>query len=230
MQSPGECGRVRKKFPLTQSPFRIIIEEHMDNNYAKQEEEIAQLIRSLKGVIDIEKVRGKKVSEIKTLCPTKEQNGFADIHYSGLEAVLSREEVWILLKDSSFRPPPCKTVYMVEDLEEGEHILSIEGHRYHIIGEEIFKGEKEPEEEHFLLSDGFVLFTERRKGTKHLPAYFLLPPIPFQELEENKEAFGIQRIVSVSPSAGSDKILRDMFGFDLSPEYATILIGFDRRP
>jgi hypothetical protein len=194
---------------------------------------IESLIRSLKGVIALEKLEADHLTTVKTHCPLKEQNGFADIVYVGLEAVLGREEVWVLLKDAGFRPPPGKTVYMVEDVEEKaqgmENILSLGERQYHIIGEEIFKGEKEPEEAHFLLSDGFLLFTERRNGTRHLPAYFLLPPIPFPELEERKEAFGIRNIVSVSPSAASDMILRNLFEFDLSPEYATILIGMDRQ-
>ncbi len=198
--------------------------------------EIENLIRSLEGVINLRKLEGGNLTTVKTHCPIREQNGFADIVYSGLEDVLGRQEIWVLLKDAGFRPPPGKTVYMVEDVNETEehcpemkNILTLGERQYHIIGEEIFTGEPEPEEAHFLLSDGFVLFTERRKGTSHLPAYFLLPPIPFPELEERKKELGIRNIVSVSPSAGSDMVLRDLFGFDLSPEYATILIGMDRQ-
>jgi hypothetical protein len=193
---------------------------------------IENLIRSLKGVIHLKKLEADHLITIKTHCPIKEQNGFADIVYSGLEEVLRRELVWVLLKDTGFRPPPGKTVYMVEDVEESlpgmENILRQGERQYRIIGEELFKGEPEPREAHFLLSDGFAIFTERRNRTRHLPAYFLLPPIPFPELEEKKEDFGIRNIVSVSPSATSDIILREMFGFDLSPEYATILVGMDR--
>ena len=205
----------------------------MKQETTKHYKVMTDFIWGLKGVIGLEKLGNEQVSAVKKRCLIKKQNSFADIVYSGLEAVLSREDVWILLKDAHFRPPPGKTVYMVEDVEKMllgmDNILSLGERHYHIIGEEIFKGEPEPEEEHFLLSDGFVLFTERRKGTKHLPAYFLLPPIPFPELEERSEEFSIRNIVSFSPPGSSDKILRDMFGFDLSPEYATIVIGMDRK-
>ncbi|MFP4618877.1 MAG: hypothetical protein ACLFMZ_08565 [Spirochaetaceae bacterium] len=221
----------------------------MKKETAHHEKVITDFIWELKGVIGLEKLEAEQVAAVKDRCLTREQNGFADIVYSGLEAILCREDVWILLKDASFRPPPAKTVYMVEDVEESEpqgesvpqevgekeegepepeHILTIGDRRYHIIGEEIFKGEPEPEEPHFFLGEGFVLFTERRKGTEHLPAYFLLPPISFPELEERKEDFGIRNIVSFSPPGTTDKILRDMFGFDHSPDYATVLIGMDR--
>lgn len=194
---------------------------------------VKTIIQDLPGVMAIERLEASQLQEVKLRCPTREHNGFADIVYSGLESVLQRHEVWVMLKDSTFRPPPGKTVFMVEDIdgrapEDPGHILTVETRQFHIIGEEIFKGEGAPEEAHFLLSEGFALFTERRKESKHLPAYFLLPPIGFPELQEQAAELGLQDVVSVSPSAGSDQVLRQLFGFTMDPEYATILIGFNR--
>jgi hypothetical protein len=206
----------------------------MEQKPREQDKEIADIISALEGVIALKMLREEEALRVKQLCPVRERNNFADIVSTGLEEVLSREKQWVLLKDTTFRPPPGKTVFMVEDGDEQspakDHFLSLGKRSYRIIGEELFTGEKPPEEPHMLLGDGFVLFTERRKGTKHLPAYFLLPPIGFPELEERKELLGIENIVSVSPSAGSDMLLRNMFGFDMRSEYATILIGMDMRP
>lgn len=220
--------RLSHYFFLTHPPIRITIRTRMKT--------IESIIRGLHGAIALEKLDEGRLSTVKSHCPVVEHNGFADILYSGLKAVLEREEVWVLLKDTGFRLPPGKTVYLVEEAEEQERETREDrqflrdGERlYRIIGEELFAGEEKPEEPHFLLSDGFALFTERRSGTRHRPAWFLIPPIAFPELEERKEELGIRNIVSVSPSAGSDMLLREMFGFDPSPRYATILIGMDRQ-
>jgi hypothetical protein len=73
----------------------------------------------------------------------------------------------------------------------------------------------------------FVLFPERRLGRRHVPAFLVIPPIPFPELEEVKDVFGIDSIMSVSPSTRADEYLRGAYGFSMLPSYATILVGWD---
>ncbi len=73
------------------------------------------------------------------------------------------------------------------------------------------------------------MFPERRTGTG-VPCFFLLPPIPFPELECRQQELGIRHILSVSPSLAVDMYLRGLFGFARTNDLATILVGFDTVP
>ena len=86
---------------------------------------------------------------------------------------------------------------------------------------------KEYAEEHVFFERDFVLFTERRKNRQQIPAFLLIPPIAFPELEEKKKSFSIENIISVSPGALTDDCIRSICKFPNLPEYATILIGWN---
>ena len=102
-----------------------------------------------------------------------------------------------------------------------------------MIGEEIFCSAGAPagprRSDALFLADSFVMYPERRTGA-HVPCLFILPPIPFPELEHRQEELAISGIVSVSPSLAVDMYLRELFGFDRTNELATILVGFDPVP
>ncbi len=53
---------------------------------------------------------------------------------------------------------------------------------------------------------------------------FLMPPVSFPELESMP---GIADVVSCSPSAPADVMLRTMHGLEDNPKYASILVGFN---
>ena len=137
------------------------------------------------------------------------------------------------MKDRTSRPPPGPTVYLVEEEEEGpaqepsSEILESGDRRFHIIGEEVIDRDSCYTEEHEYLSDSFVLFPDRRRSTRHLPAFLLMPPIPFPELERLAPPEPIGRVVSVSPGPQTDVYLRSTLGFPRRSDYATILIGWD---
>jgi hypothetical protein len=127
---------------------------------------------------------------------------------------------------------------MVEDVpgdrEENDEIdpancLEFDGMRYHVVGEEVMGQGKEYNEKVLNFQKSFVLFQDRRKNSKSVPAYFLIPPVPFPELEEKRDYFSIEHIMSISPSTPADDCIRSLYNLSMKPEYASILVGFDTR-
>ena len=100
------------------------------------------------------------------------------------------------------------------------------GRRYAVVGEEVHNGGGPYSETTIPLEHSFVIFPERRRGAD-VPCVFLLPPIAFPELEKEAELLGIRDIVSISPSLATDGLLRHSFGFPLTNDLATLLIGFN---
>ncbi len=195
------------------------------------EERILNYIDSLPGVVDTavvhrEDIPGFLAAENKNL-----SGQLITVRNLGVEVAAAREELVVLLKDKTFRPPPCPTLLLVEDAESPgappEEYIEVSGSVYHIIGEEVMNNETDYDEKHLFLDGGFVLFTERREKRQPVPAFFILPPIAFHELDEKKDSFPIMNIVSVSPSSHGDEYLRSTYNFSKAREYATILVGWD---
>ncbi len=158
-----------------------------------------------------------------------EQSAFLPLKNLGMEIMAKRDQVIVFLKDPSFRKPPAPTVYMVEEEQEHSvdgHVLHIDNKYYRIIGEEIIDSNQQYTEKIVSLGDSFVFYPERRCG-KITPAFFLIPPLPFPELDERQEYFKIKDIVSVSPSSLVDCSLRESFGFTKETTFATLLIGYN---
>lgn len=164
----------------------------------------------------------------------------------GVRCAAARAETFVILKDARFRPPGMPTVYLVEEAAgrppgpaerpADPFQLVVEGRCYRVIGQELHDGGAggvpaagNARSEAVYLADTFAMFPERRTGTG-VPCYFLLPPIPFPELEARQQELGIARVVSVSPSLAVDMYLRELHGFDPGNELATILVGFDTAP
>lgn len=130
----------------------------------------------------------------------------------GVEECLKRQHIVCIIKNKTFRPPPEPTVMLISD--NGT-----------VLGEEIlphFKPEfmATNKEEIIWLSEEFVMYPERRGGSKE---YFVMPPISFPEVEE----LGMKNVVSCSPAAPADMMLREMHGYEDDPKLASILVGFD---
>ncbi|NLK26256.1 MAG: hypothetical protein GX307_06765 [Euryarchaeota archaeon] len=130
----------------------------------------------------------------------------------GVEECLAREHIICIIKRASFRPPPEPTVMLLSD--NGV-----------VLGEEILPSKKKEfmannEEEIIWLSEEFVMYPSRVGNKKE---YFVMPPVSFIEVEE----LGMENVVSCSPSAPADMMLRQMHGLEDNPRLASILVGFD---
>lgn len=130
----------------------------------------------------------------------------------GVEECLSRKHIICIIKKASFRAPPEPTVMLISD--DGV-----------VLGEEILPIYKKAflaqvKEEIIWLSEEFVLYPDRRGASKE---YFVMPPVSFPEVEE----MGMKNVVSCSPAAPADMMLREMHGYEDDPKLASILVGFD---
>jgi len=137
--------------------------------------------------------------------------GPLSIRNEGVFECLKRKHVLCVIKDKHFRPPPVPTVVLID--EDGN-----------IIGRELLPGEKlslEKEKKVIRLGEDFVIFFERGKGKG---ARFVLPTVPFKEIEELE---GVECACSSSPSTAGDLFLRQCADLDDNPKLASILIGFD---
>lgn len=192
---------------------------------------ISDLISSLPGVVGSAFVHLDDIPFIKSAEETDQKNHFVPLINLGIREVLQRQNLLVLLKDSTFRGAPGPTVYMVEDTEDDslpQHmILRTHSGKYRIVGEEVMDKKTKYTENHVFFENDFVIFPERRKNRQHVPAFLIIPPIAFPELEEKKDTYNIHTIMSVSPSTPCDEFLRQTYHFPKLPELATILVGWD---
>ena len=132
------------------------------------------------------------------------------VRNEGILASLEREHVACIIKDKTFRGPPHPTVVLVND--NGE-----------VIGRELLPGDKLAKRpgRTLMLGQDFVVFADESasKGAR-----FVLPPVPFKEVEEIE---GTRSVISSSPSTPGDSFLRKKAGIEDDPKLASILIGFD---
>ena len=194
-------------------------------------EEIKNLLLNLGGVKTVSGIEKEDRGKIGELERNYERSGVVGLKNIGMQMVLQCDVVFSILKDKSFRLPPESTVLMVEDYNDGDeqidHLIKIDNKDYRVIGEEII-GKKLPTgEEYIFISDDFILYPGRRRGKTRKPAYFIVPPIEFAELEETKNFYNIDNIISISPSTMADDYIREICNFSPSEKLATILVGFD---
>lgn len=195
-------------------------------------EEIKKLLSELKGVINIAQIDPANKEKIIELESNYEKDGVVGLKNPGIRMVLQSNTIFAILKDSSFRPPPGSTVFMVEDFNSNDtgtdNLLIIDNKKYTIIGEELINKKPPEDEEYMFISDDFILYPERRKGRSKNPAYFLIPPLGFSELEDVMDTYKIKNIISISPSSMADDYIRKTCSFSLENNLATILIGFNK--
>lgn len=129
----------------------------------------------------------------------------------GVMETLKRDHVACILKDRSFRAPPHATVLLIDD--DGT-----------VIGRELLPGEKlskEVSDKTIMVGKDFVIFYKKGAGKG---ARFVLPPVPFSEVERID---GTRHAISSSPSTAGDYFLRKRARLRDDPKLASILIGFD---
>jgi hypothetical protein len=191
---------------------------------------VEKILESLRGVARVAAVSSECREGIGKTEARSEHGSFIPIYNLGIRSILEKDEVWVILKDGSFRPPPRPTVYLVEELQAGNapegQRLAFEGKTFRVLGEEILPHDKKVPANARRIGEGFVFFPDRRNDPK-IPSYFLIPPIEFQELDQRREELHIKDVWSVSPSALTDQYIRTTYGFPQDEAHATILVGFD---
>ena len=174
---------------------------------------ILELLKSLEGV----KVTGGVDIEMREKLVAHEDSyssiGPIAVDNVGVRMAAKRTRLYFIIKDKRFRPPPIATVQLVG--EDGT-----------VIGEEIIGGKKPAltkEEKTVQLGKDFLIYISRakEKGNK---ARFILPPVPFPEIERLGFA---KNVVSASPSTLGDAELKKYLGIEDDPKLASILVGFD---
>jgi len=202
-----------------------------------------QLLAALPGIVAVRRVDGPILGQAAAQERRGEHGGILPVRNLGMQTALERQVVFALLKARSFRPPPAPTVYLVEELEGGGcggtgggcaagagappgQLIRTGDRSYRILGEEVLSGRDPYTEKTVKLSGSFVMFPERRTDPRR-PSYFLVPALGFAELEEAEGRLGIRGVFSISPSASTDALLRELCGFDPDPGLATLLVGFD---
>ncbi|NLI74176.1 MAG: hypothetical protein GX369_05340 [Euryarchaeota archaeon] len=169
-------------------------------------------IQEMRGVVQVFSINEDCRDEIENIESSIKATLGIPVINRGVTECLAREQVICIIKKSSFRPPPEPTVLLISD----DNV---------ILGEEILPSVKEKflasvAEEVVWLSDDFVLYPGRVGANKE---YFVMPPVSFPEVEE----LDMKDVVSCSPSAPADMMLRKLHGFEDDPRLASILIGFN---
>jgi hypothetical protein len=173
-------------------------------------EEVLRVLSGLKGVRQaffLTKGICEGLERIERNCPSF---GPLIVNNEGVLACLRRGHVACIIKDKTFRPPPKPTVLLVDS--DG-----------HVIGHELLPGTKprSGQERTIFLGKDFVVYFEKGRGRG---AKFVLPEIPFKEVEEVR---GVRNVISSSPSTGGDFFLKKEAGLEDDPNLASILIAFD---
>jgi hypothetical protein len=197
---------------------------------------VAETLRNIRGVDRVAALTADQKRKVVELESLHERVLSLPVRNLGLELMGKKEVCFALLKTTAFRAPQAPTVYMVEEgvvadqpaVERAGHAFTVGGKRYTIVGEEVMDGLEKYSEPIISLGTSFVMFPGRRSGPR-VPCFFLLPPLPFPELERVSGELGLREIISVSPSLVSDAFLREAFGFSPSNSLATLLVGFDFR-
>jgi hypothetical protein len=176
-------------------------------------EEVLRVISALKGVKKAFYLDRRTRTELARIERQAGDSGPLMVHNDGVLECLNRTHVACIVKDKTFRPPPHATVLLVDE-------------RGKVIGKELLRGETakaQPGVRMLRLGKDFVIFYDgKAKGE----ARFVLPPVPFREVEEME---GTAMVVSSSPSTLGDLHIKRSAGLDDDPKLATILVGFDVR-
>jgi hypothetical protein len=174
-------------------------------------EEVLRLLSSLKGVRHAFYISDDVRAKLRDMEGEYPLAGPVPVRNEGVPECLEREHVACIIKDKTFRPPPVPTVMLVDS--DGV-----------VIGWELIPGKelrKEPGKRYLFLGKDFVICHDGRSGRN---AKFVLPPVPFGELDRVE---GVRGVCSSSPSTVGDLYLRKSAGLEDDPKLASILVGFD---
>ena len=179
-------------------------------------ERALQIVGKLEGVLDVQKLSDTNKKALLKL-ESERKGDIIPVTNEGLEECLKRDFSIVFFKNSHFRLPPVPTVLLVTDGGEvlGQEVLTMDD-----------KLKFEDQDDAIFISPDFVIFKPRRSGfmsREPQKQFFLLPPVPFQELDRLD---GINDVVSSSPSTNGDSYLKKEYGHPDDPKIATIIVGF----
>ena len=169
------------------------------------------IIKGMRGVIMAFYLDRNVLEELRKEEATVRSTLNIGVRNEGFNQALTKDKVICIVKDPRFRPPPEPTVIL-----EGDDGV--------IMGIEVFPHtakEYEGREDIIWLSDGFVVFPKVKTEEKES---FVMPPVSFPELNPDN---GCHDVVSCSPSATSDLIIKTHYNLKDDPKLATILVAYN---
>ncbi|MEN6554726.1 MAG: hypothetical protein ABFC34_17775 [Methanobacterium sp.] len=178
-------------------------------------ENAIKIIKKLKGVLDVQELSEEDKKALLEI-ESSRKGDMVPVVNIGLEECMKQDFYLVVLKNTEFRSPPIPTVLLVTD-------------KGRILGQELISPEEKEKYQNrkdaYFLSPEFVIFKpdESTRGMQREKEFFLLPSVPFPELEYIE---GISNVVSCSPSTEGDSYLKDKYGYPQDPHIATILVGF----
>jgi hypothetical protein len=192
---------------------------------------IEEILKGIPGVVEVARLDGGQRWRAINLEAAYEGSSVLPVRNLGVKVLATRDHCYAILKDGRFRTPKTPTVYLVEQDVSGKAAqrIEVEGTAYAVVGEEVVEGRADYAEPVIPLDASFVMFPDRRTGPD-VPCTFVLPPLPFPELDREAAALGISGIVSISPSLAADGFIREAFGFPVTNALATLLVGFNTSP
>ena len=181
-------------------------------------ENAVKMIKKLKGVLDVQEL-SKEDKKALLEIESSRKGDMIPVVNVGLEECMKQDFYLVVLKNTEFRSPPIPTVLLVTD-------------KGRVLGQELISPEEKEKYQNrkdaYFLSPEFVIFKpdNSTRGTQREKEFFLLPSVPFPELEDIE---GISDVVSCSPSTEGDSYLKDKYGYPQDPHIATILVGFSSK-
>ncbi len=178
-------------------------------------QEIIELLSSLNGVLKVEVLTPENILEVIDF-ESQRREELVPLFNRGIQECFKRDVSIVIFKKGFFRPPPTPTLLLMFDGE--------------VLGHDIFseseKEEYRQDEDVRFLSDDFIIYEDvlfnhnLEKGNE----YFVLPPVPFPELDEFEN---LTEVISASPSTASDEYLKEEYGFGQDSSIATIFVAFN---
>lgn len=189
---------------------------------------IKEYLSHLDGIINTTRITGNLKDKIIRNEKRYERTCAVPVINLAVSSVLNNDNVYVILKDETFRKPENPTFFLVQDAETPEDNPGLDDcmRHYTILGEEFMGQEIDGKEKKLSLGDTLVLH-KNKKRNKAKASFFVLPPLGFPELECVSTLFGITDILSASPSPLSDDLLRTAHGLRKDKKYATLLISFN---
>ena len=181
-------------------------------------ENAIKIIKRLKGVLDVQELSKADKKALLKIESIKKDDVIPVIN-EGLNECLKKEFCLVILKTDEFRNPSKPTVLLVTDKGRilGQELISIED-----------KKKYDGHDDVYFLSTNFIMFKPdkmtRSAGIEK--ELFLLPTIPFPELNEIEE---ISDVISGSPSTMGDAYIKNKFSYPDDPRLATIIVAFNKK-
>ena len=181
-------------------------------------ESAINIIKYLQGVVDVQQL-SKEDKQSLLKIESNRKDDIIPVINQGLNECIEREFCLVMLKTAEFRSPPKPTVILTTNKGRilGQELISAEDREKYSSRNDVY-----------FLSTNFIVFRPDKKFIRgHTEKeLFILPPIPFPELNEMED---ITDIVSGTPSTMGDVYIKDKYGYPDDPHLATILVAFSKK-